>query len=123
MKIQDAIPILLKKEKKINHDDIDEGKKNGMIKVWVSDMCLHLMESQVDLLLLAKREGLLSSKTFFVLTLKCVVGRSKESFDTQVEKVVEKLYNSNDVTSIERMGTYHLFSNRSGERTIMGYLT
>jgi len=106
MKIQDAIPLLLKEEDK-------------QVKIWVSDMCLHNMESQVDLLLMAKDSGLLSSDCFVVLTLKCIVGHSKSAYDAQVKKVVDKLC---DKASMESVEIFHLFSNRSGERTVMGYL-
>jgi len=105
MKIQDAIPLLL--------------KDNTQVKIWVSDMCLHNMESQVDLLLMAKDSGLLSSDCFVVLTLKCIVGHSKSAYDAQVKKVVDKLC---DKASMESVEIFHLFSNRSGERTVMGYL-
>jgi len=105
MKIQDAIPLLL--------------KDNTQVKIWVSDMCLHNMESQVDLLLMAKDSGLLSSNCFVVLTLKCIVGHSKSAYDSQVKKVVDKLC---DKASMESVEIFHLFSNRSGERTVMGYL-
>eukprot|EP00550_Attheya_septentrionalis_P004890 CAMPEP_0198298036 /NCGR_PEP_ID=MMETSP1449-20131203/39391_1 /TAXON_ID=420275 /ORGANISM="Attheya septentrionalis, Strain CCMP2084" /LENGTH=565 /DNA_ID=CAMNT_0043999197 /DNA_START=28 /DNA_END=1722 /DNA_ORIENTATION=+ len=100
MKIQDALPILLE----------DEGA-TGQVKIWVSDMCLHDMGEQVDHLLLAKKKGLLAPNAFFVLTLKCVVGHSKSAFDSQVEKVVDKLHStlSANVVGVE---TFHLFSNR-----------
>lgn len=107
MLIEDAIPILL------------ENGALGGIQIWVSDMCLHRMEEQLDLLLLAKEQGLLAPNAFFVLTLKCVVGRSKASFDYQVQRVVDKLCKH---TNVEKVSNYHLFSNRSGERTIMGYM-
>ena len=107
MKIEEAMPILLK-----------DGK-GGRIKIWVSDMCLHQMEEQLNLLLLAKDEGLLAPNAFFVLTLKCVVGRSRLAFDSQAKKVVEKLSSE---TKVEGLTTLHLFSNRSGERTVMGYI-
>jgi len=107
MRVQDAIPILL------------ENGGLGKIQIWVSDMCLHRMEEQLDLLLLAKEQGLLAPNAFFVLTLKCVVGRSKISFDYQVQRVVDKLCKH---AKVEKVTTYHLFSNRSGERTVMGYI-
>ena len=80
-------------------------------------MCLHDIEAQVDFLLLAKEEGILNA--FFVLTLKCNTGFSKDYFDKQAEKVLESM-NSRVKTNGTVM--YHLFSNRSGERTIMGFL-
>ena len=107
-KIQDAVPLLLK-------EDVGAAR----VKIWVSDMCLHNMEAQVDLLLMAKESGLLASNAFFVLTLKCIVGHSKSAYDAQVKKTVDKLCDSSKVENVE---TFHLFSNRSGERTIMGYI-
>ena len=105
MTIQDAMPVLKEKESKI--------------KIWVSDMCLHAMEEQLDFLLLAKENGILEENAFFVLTLKCTTGYSKASFDGQAEKIVEKLAS---LARTSGTATYHLFSNRSGERTIMGFL-
>jgi len=108
MKLQDALPKLL-----------DEGMC-GNVKIWVSDMCLHHMSEQVDLLLHANEMGILSpNNAFFVLTLKCTVGHSKASYDGQVEKVVDKLYAGANVHGVK---TFHLFSNRSGERTVIGYI-
>ena len=118
MKIQDAMPLLL-----LDNDSSDASTGNndesGKVKIWVSDMCLHNMEEQVDQLLHAKTLGLLASNAFFVLTLKCVVGHSKSSYDAQVKYVVDKLCESEDVTGVE---IFHLFSNRSGERTVIGYI-
>ena len=106
MKIQDAIPLLKKEQSKIN--------------VFVSDACLHEMEGQVEFLLLAKESGILNENAFFVLTLKCTTGYSKAYFDSQAMKVVKSL-NARAQTS--GVSTYHLFSNRNGERTLMGFLS
>lgn len=108
MKIQDAMPLLLKDE-----------SSAGRIGIWVSDMCLHYVVEQVDQLLSAREMGLLAPNAFFVLTLKCTVGHSKRSFDSQVQKVVDKLCGAAEVSGLE---TLHLFSNRSGERTVIGYI-
>ena len=105
MKIQDAIPSLV--------------KDNVKIKLWVSDMCLHNMSSQIDFLLMAKENGLLADNALFVLTLKCVVGKSKTAFDAQAEQTVDTLKDTANVNGVEIM---HLFSNRSGERMVMGYI-
>ena len=87
------------------------------IDLWVSDMCLHSMESQVDWLLDAKNMGVLQSPTFFVLTLKCNIGYSASAFDRQVSLQLDRVRSmTRDVFSV------HLLSNRSGERTVMGYL-
>jgi len=105
MKIQDAIPILFEKGAKIN--------------VFVSDMCLHEVEDQLEFLLQAKREGILDDEAFFVLTLKCNSGYSKASFDAQVAKVLSILPSK---APTRKLSTYHLFSNRNGERTVMGFI-
>jgi hypothetical protein len=101
LKVEDALPTL----------------KGVHIDLWVSDMCLHQMSEQIDWLLSAKDAGVVGKGTFFVLTLKCKVGHSKASFDSQVSEECKRL------EGITRdLQVFHLFSNRSGERTIMGYL-
>jgi len=110
IKIQDALPKLL-----------DDKASAGRVKIWVSDMCLHNMGAQVDLLLSAKEQGVMAPNAFFVLTLKCIVGHSKLSYDAQVERVVDKV--RRDANNVDGVETFHLFSNRSGERTVIGYLT
>lgn len=107
LKLEDALPILLE----INNNDLH-------IDVWVSDMCLHQMGEQIGYLLTARDMGLVGPGTFFVLTLKCLVGRSKESFDGQVARECQRL---DGMT--RDLQVFHLFANRSGERTVMGYLT
>ena len=111
MKIQDALPKLL--------EDEAVASAGGGVKLWVSDMCLHNMAEQVELLLLAKEEGVLTPNALFVLTLKCVVGHSKLAYDAQVKKVVDKFCMDANLDCVE---TFHLFSNRSGERTVIGYI-
>jgi len=108
----------------VNVDDAEK-KRNCLkkwtgsrIDVWVSDMCLHQMSSQVDLLLLAHEKKIVGPGTFFVLTLKCLVGHSKEAFDEQVAQQRKRLEDGAHCLDLE---TLHLFSNRSGERTLMGY--
>ncbi|KAL9178983.1 hypothetical protein ACHAXT_011956 [Thalassiosira profunda] len=108
MKIQDALPVLL----------ADDDAKGG-VQIWVSDMCLHELEEQVDRLVVAKESGLLAPNSFFVLTLKCIKGYSKSSFDSQVKTAVDKLLASATVVGVE---TLHLFTNRVGERTVVGYI-
>jgi 23S rRNA U2552 (ribose-2'-O)-methylase RlmE/FtsJ len=108
LKLEDALPSLLKNSK----NDVVH------IDVWVSDMCLHQMGEQIDYLLTARDMGLVGPSTFFVLTLKCLVGRSKKSFDGQVARECQRL---DGMT--RDMEVFHLFANRSGERTVMGYLT
>ena len=93
--IENAIPVLAERGVKVN--------------LWVSDMCLHAVEDQIDYLLRAKDAGVLSRKAFFVLTLKCNVGHSQSSFDKQVEREVARLKGIADTIQ-----TLHLFSKRSG---------
>ncbi|KAL9178982.1 hypothetical protein ACHAXT_011955 [Thalassiosira profunda] len=109
MKVQGALPILLS----------DETVK-GKVRIFVSDMCLHKMSEQIDQLLLAREQGLLAPDAFFVLTLKCTMGHSKASYDAQVDEVVERLLAE---ATVEGAETCHLFSNRSGERTVMGRIS
>ncbi|CAB9510689.1 FtsJ-like methyltransferase [Seminavis robusta] len=87
------------------------------VDIWVSDMCLHQIEHQVDILLDAIDLGVVRSDTFFVITLKCNKGHSKSSFDRQVAEQILRLKScTRDLLVI------HLLSNRSGERTVMGYV-
>ncbi len=106
MKIQDAIPLLTAKDSKV--------------KIYVSDMCLHTMETQMDYLLEAKAQGILEQNSFFVLTLKCKIGYSKDSFDQQVSNALDILSQKANVSDT---AVYHLFSNRKGERTVMGFIS
>lgn len=113
MKVQDALPALLA--------EAGGGDGGPGVRIWVSDMCLHAMEEQVRFLLDARDAGVLSGvgPTLFVLTLKCVLGHSRAAYDEQVAKVVEDMRARADVRDVE---VYHLFSNRSGERTVIGWL-
>lgn len=110
MKVEDAMQFFSDKRK-------IAGEGNAQIDLWVSDMCLHHMSTQVDLFLAYKECGIVGPGTFFILTLKCKVGHSKESFDAQVAEQRARLE-----SSASYLQTLHLFSNRSGERTLMGYL-
>ncbi|KAL7495316.1 hypothetical protein ACHAWT_003786 [Skeletonema menzelii] len=109
MKIQEAITSL---KSKIQHD-------KDKIKVFVSDACLHSMSAQADFLLDAKHQGILADEVFFVLSLKCTIGHGKATFDAQVEQTVRNL---KDRAEISDLSIFHLFSNRIGERTIIGTL-
>jgi 23S rRNA C2498 (ribose-2'-O)-methylase RlmM len=99
MKLQDAIGML----------------PQNSIHVFVSDMCLHEMESQIDFMVKAK--PLLTKNALFVLTLKCVAGHSDSSYNLQVGKVVSRLEGI-----CFGVKTMHLFVNRRRERTVIGYL-
>ncbi len=109
MKIQEAIPLL---KSQIQQDE-------DKIKVFVSDACLHSMTAQADFLLEAKEQGILADEVFFVLTLKCTIGHGKANFDAQVDQVV---CNLKDAAATSDVSIVHLFSNRIGERTIIGKL-
>lgn len=103
MKVEDAMSEIEKAER--------------VASLWVSDMCLHQMSRQVDLVLEAQRRRIVGRGTFFVLTLKCNKGHSREAFDLQVAQQCNRIKGV-----CRNMQTIHLFSNRSGERTILGYL-
>ena len=100
-----------------------DARKYNMIMVqqpafdwYVSDMCVKTLGEQIDALLLAVQHALVVSGTFIVLTLKCTRGHSKATFDAQVECQVDRIRHL-----IKNLHVMHLFSNRSSERTIMGY--
>mmetsp|Transcript_833 Transcript_833/g.1852 ORF Transcript_833/g.1852 Transcript_833/m.1852 type:complete len:321 (+) Transcript_833:19-981(+) len=88
------------------------------IAIWVSDMCVHELTKQVDIFLLAKNADIFRPGMAFVLTIKCNVGHAKDRFDDLTR---------NEVKRLEHVGAYglkiiHLFSNRNGERTVMGFI-
>ena len=121
MKAMDAITYLSKQKQIIDQkqqEDENKGIPFQKINVWVSDMCLVDMGKQVDYLIIAKKQGLLRGNAFFVLTLKCTTGHSKHAFDEMTQNVIKDQMQSN--LSIERLQTYHLFSNKKGERTVIG---
>lgn len=102
-------------------DAIDLLREEGCtnVSLWVSDMCLVDPKQQVDHLVEAKEKGILAANAFFVLTLKFNTGHSKETFDRFACQELERL---KELVKVESVQTYHLFSNRKGERTIMGRL-
>ena len=87
--------------------------------IWVSDMCVQDVGKQVDIFLLAVKEKLIQSGAAFVLTIKCNVGHAKERFDEMTNAEADRLKEQVDVGGLEIL---HLFSNRIGERTIIGYV-
>ncbi|CAJ1965085.1 unnamed protein product [Cylindrotheca closterium] len=96
---------------------IEDFSKQGNIcaDIWVSDMCLHDMNGQIDIFKQAIEAGVVRRSALFCLTLKCTTGFSKGSYDKQVELASQNLEGiASDIT------TLHLFSNRKGERTIVG---
>jgi hypothetical protein len=91
-------------------------KRKMLVSIWVSDMCVHEVSKQVDMLLLAKSSGIFHNNVAFVLTIKCNVGHSETRFEELTNREVDRL---------KEAGTYdmmvvHLFSNRIGERTVIG---
>ena len=118
--IQKAIPQL----------QIECKNNSRYLDIWVSDMCCKDLSSQIDYFLDARTAGIVGPGTFFVLTLKCIVGYSTTAFNEQSKERVQRL-----TTPIETEGSItcrppiahsvqniHLFSNRNSERTIIGYL-
>ena len=101
--IQDALPDMEK----------------DMVGIYVSDMCLSVMEKQLEYMLMTKRKGVLKPNCFFVLTLKCILGHAKEAHDEQAQEVSRRLTDGNLADDV---AIIHLFNNRSGERTLLGYL-
>ena len=92
-------------------------RENPFLDIWVSDMCVKDMNGQIDCFLQARSEGVVGPGTFFVLTLKCILGYSATAFDQQTEEQVKRLEGISRDTHV-----VHLFSNRSSERTVIGYL-
>jgi hypothetical protein len=93
-------------------------EEENTIDVWVSDMCVKDMEQQVDWLLKALEMEVVGRGTFFVLTLKCILGHSTQTFDRLVEEQTKRLQ-----PLARDLHTVHLFSNRFSERTILGYFS
>mmetsp|Transcript_37368 Transcript_37368/g.74022 ORF Transcript_37368/g.74022 Transcript_37368/m.74022 type:complete len:219 (-) Transcript_37368:237-893(-) len=99
-------------------DAILRFQKNSIrADVWVSDMCLQEMEAQHDIFASALAAGVVSRGALVVLTLKCTKGHSKESFDAQAAQEVARLE-----TLLKDVRVLHLMSNRSGERTVVGFV-
>ena len=116
-------PVVLDSEKVIHisrqiQDALPDMEKD-MVGIYVSDMCLSVMEKQLEYMLMAKREGVLKPNCFFVLTLKCILGHAKEAHDEQAQEVSRRLTDGNLADDV---AIIHLFNNRSGERTLLGYL-
>lgn len=93
--------------------------RKAKVSIWVSDMCVQDVGKQVDIFLLAMEDQVVGSGTGFVLTIKCNVGHAKERFDEMANAEAARLKEQVDVMSVEIL---HLFSNRIGERTIIGCL-
>jgi len=93
-------------------------KRDTKIALWVSDMCVHDIPQQVDMFKSAYDEGIFEKNAAFVLTIKCNKGHGRERFDMLVEQEASRLRKM----GAYRMMTFHLFSNRIGERTIAGFI-
>lgn len=94
-------------------------KEGKTVSLWVSDMCLIEPHHQVDHLLMAKKKGILIDGSYFVLTLKFNTGHSKNIFDKFAEQELQRLREN---VKVENVQVYHLFSNRKGERTLIGQI-
>lgn len=92
-------------------------RREAKVAIWVSDMCVQEVGKQVDIFMLAVKEQLIKSGTAFVLTIKCNVGHARERFDEMTNAEAARLIEQVDVSGLEIL---HLFSNRIGERTIIG---
>ncbi len=65
----------------------------------------------------AKDKGILNPNSYFVLTLKFNTGHCKDTFDLFAREELKRL---KEKINIQNVQTYHLFSNRKGERTLIG---
>ena len=110
-----AIPEIRKMIIPNNKDDDDDDDK---VALWVSDMCVHDIQTQVDTFLHAHKEGIFQPGAAFLLTIKCNIGHGKDRFDKLAEEEANRL----KAAGAYDMNILHLFSNRIGERTIMGYM-
>jgi len=134
--IQKALPLLVTELHEYNNtvSSNERGTNNNTtssttnerkyIDIWVSDMNVKDMSNQIDYFLLARHQGLIGTGTFFVLTIKCVVGYSTIAFDSQTQEQVQRLTHTvgGDGALARDVHVVHLFSNRTSERTIIGYL-
>jgi 23S rRNA C2498 (ribose-2'-O)-methylase RlmM len=103
-----ALPLL--------HDMLN--RRDALISIWVSDMCVHEVSKQVDIFLRAKNTGTLQSNAAFVLTIKCNIGHAKERFNELTRIEVNRLKEA----GAKDLMVLHLFSNRIGERTVIGVI-
>ena len=82
-------------------------------------MCFFDPQQQINHLLYAPEKNILSTNAFFVLTLKFNTGHGKDTFDLFSQQEYQRLQ---QILSVTNVHTYHLFSNRKGERTLIGKL-
>ena len=110
----------MKSDKAMSFIQKERETSNELINLWVSDMCLSDIEDQVNTFLQAKILNILAPDAFFVLTLKCTTGHSRGTFDELTEKEIHRLLAG--LKNARHVRSYHLFSNRRGERTVMGFM-
>ena len=87
------------------------------LDIWVSDMCVKDLRNQLEYFFLARQHQLVGRGTFFVFTIKCVIGYSSTAFEQQCHEQYGRLQ-----PIAQHLHTFHLFYNRTSERTILGYL-
>ncbi|KAL7544851.1 hypothetical protein ACHAWF_008215 [Thalassiosira exigua] len=95
----------------------DLTRRNDKVGLWVSDMCVHDIPKQVDTFLMAYQKGVFQPRAGFVLTIKCNVGHASWRFDSWAKEQADRL--ARDVGAYD-VSIMHLFSNRIGERTVVG---
>ena len=111
----------MKSDKAMTYVQKEIETSKELIRLWVSDMCLSDMEDQANTFLQAMEKRILAPDAFFVLTLKCTTGHSKGTFDALAEKEIDRLLGK--LENPRHIRNYHLFSNRRGERTVMGFIS
>jgi 23S rRNA U2552 (ribose-2'-O)-methylase RlmE/FtsJ len=97
--------------------------------ILVSDMnCKEIDDQLLNLLQLARQTNLFNHRatndsvctggaSWFVITLKCGLGYSEQSYNKQVQAVVQRLEKEQLAEQVE---VVHLFGNRTTERTLIG---
>ena len=94
-------------------------RQDNAIALWVSDMCVHDVPTQVDMFLRAYREGIFQPGAAFVLTIKCNIGHGSKRFNSLAEGEAKRLTEACGAYGIKIV---HLFFNRTGERTVVGFI-
>jgi hypothetical protein len=122
VKVDQALGILAKE---LGHGS----STSSPVSIWVCDVNARDKSFVVDALLQAVKCGVVGQGTMFVLTMKCAHGHSAKTFDLLVQQQVNRLKEwDKDVIGdhtcrFEGIQILHLFSNRTRERTVMGYCT
>ena len=118
--IQQAIPELVRElqtRTTTRTSSVSGTTPTPYLDIWVSDMCVKDLRNQLEYFFLARQHQLVGRGTFFVFTIKCVVGYSSTAFEHQCHEQYRRLQ-----PLAQHLHTFHLFSNRTSERTILGYL-